>query len=133
MRELNKYKKKKVEGKISGRSTGFWIVFVLYLYMCVYGIQNKKQTSFNISMFIFIFQIKSWPKYNGIGSHDLCAPISFAIKLRKTTKDHRCWKIQFNLGPGCSITPFSPRVSRRSLGTGAVRKSLEALTISVLK
>ena len=101
--------------------------------VCIYGIQNKKQRSLNISMFIFIFQLKSWPKYNWIGSHDLCAPIPLTIKLRKTTKDHRCRTIQFNLGPGCPITPFSPRVSRRSLGTGAVMKSLEALTISVLK
>ena len=46
----------------------------------MYCIQNKKQTSLNISMFIFIFQIKSWPKYNGTGSHDLCAPIPLTIK-----------------------------------------------------
>ena len=95
----------------------------VYVYVCVYGIQNKKVTSLCISMFIFILQIKSWPKYNGIGSDDLCPPIAVTIKLRKTTKDHRCQTIQFNLGPGCPITPFSPRVSR-SLGTGAVMKSL---------
>ena len=83
-------------------------------------------------MFVFIFQIKSWPKYNGIGSHDLRAPIPPTVKLRKTIKDYSSRTIQFNLGPGCPITPFSPRVSRRSLGTGAVIKSLEALTISVL-
>ena len=99
----------------------------------VYGIQNKKETSLNISLFIFIFQMKSWPKYNGIGSHDLCALIPLTIKLRKTTKGHRCRTIQFNLGPGCPITPFSSRVLRRSLGAGSVMKSLEALTISVLK
>ena len=91
--------------------------------VCVYGIQNKKLTSLNISMFIFILQIRSWPKYNGIGSDKLCALILVTIKLRKTTKDHRFQTIQFKLGPGCAITPFSPRVSR-SLGTGAVMKSL---------
>ena len=99
----------------------------------MYGIQNKKQTSLNISLFIFIFQIKSWPKYNGIGSHDLCASIPLTIKLRKRTKGLRCRTIQFNLRTGCPITPFSPRVSRSSLGAGSVMKSLEALTISVLK
>ena len=102
--------------------------------VCVYGIQNKKQTSLNISMFIFIFQIKSWPKkYNEIGSHDLCAPIPLTIKLKKTTKDRRCRTLQFNLRPGCPITPFSLKVSQRSLGTGPVMKPFEALTISVLK
>ena len=61
--------------------------------VCVYGIQNKKETSLNISVVIFFFQIKSWPKYNGIGSHELCAPIRPTIRLRKTTKDHSCWTI----------------------------------------
>ena len=103
------------------------------VYVCVCGIQNKKQISLNISMFIFIFQIKSCPKYNGMGSLDLCAPIPLTIKLRKITKDCRCRTIQFNLGPGCPITFLGPSVSRRSLSTGQVLKSLEALTISVLK
>ena len=101
--------------------------------VCVCGIQNKKQISLNISMFIFIFQIKSCPKYNGTGSLDLCAPIPLTIKLRKITKDCRCRTIQFNLGPGCPITFLGPSVSRRSLSTGQVLKSLQALTISVLK
>ena len=33
-----------------------------------------------------IFQIKRWPKYDGIGSHDLCVPIPFTNKLGKTRR-----------------------------------------------
>ena len=55
---------------------------------------KNKQTSFNV--FVFVFQIKSWPNYNAIGSHDLFVPIPVINELGKTTTDHKCRKHQFS-------------------------------------
>ena len=61
--------------------------------MCIQA-KKTKQTSFNV--FIFIFQINGWAKYDAIGSNNLCVPIPLTNELGKTTKDHKCWKLQFN-------------------------------------
>ena len=55
----------------------------IYIYICI---QNEKQNKHHLT-FLYLFQIKSWPKYDAIGSHDRC-------ELGKTTKDLKCQKLQ---------------------------------------